>query len=344
MTLFQGHFAMAPDENAKTNLPFSIGGVTQNGKHNPPHNNQDAMAIYTDSQIIIGVVSDGCAGPSPIGENDYSFNEMGAQLSCLVTVNAIRDTLTKDSKLDQEFVDKVNNALLKSLITFSQFAGKKPIERKHVLLEFFTATLLTVVITKTQYIIFTAGDGIIGINNKLHILDDQSGIYPTHDVLAMLNFIEPRSEKAMRIFEFGDTKNLQNVMLASDGIEDLIDSKSDEINILLKSKPLKKCDPGYDPVFDREFRKKVVFPLDSKIKSKLHDDRTLILVRRLQENNLIDEQIQIQDNQISTSLSDEPMPKPLQQATDSNKTNENMQVNPMEPVSGQEPQDKEDIE
>jgi hypothetical protein len=280
MSLFKSHFSRLHDK--QTSLPFSIGGVTQNGKHNPAHNNQDAMAIHIDHQTIIGVVSDGCAGTPPVSENDYSFNEMGAQLSCLFTVKAIRDVLSRNLEFGVEFVENVYESLLNSFINLSRMTGGDDIyDLKLTIHEFFTATCLAVVITKKKYIILSAGDGSIAINGKFHILDDQAGIYPTHDVLARLGFIEKRNEKAMRLFETGETEKLNSVILASDGVDELIGMANHELKTLEQSKPPVDGKFGYDPAFEREFRLKVANPLNSEINTDLHDDRTMLLVRRV---------------------------------------------------------------
>jgi len=66
-------------------LPFQFGGATQCGRLNTHNNNQDAMALWSRSQCIVGVVCDGCSTSA----GSFSNNEVGARIIAMVTTEIV---------------------------------------------------------------------------------------------------------------------------------------------------------------------------------------------------------------------------------------------------------------
>jgi len=172
--VFRNHFAVL--QYSPTNLPFTVGGAIQSGRHSDDEmNNQDAAGIFVGESSIIGVVSDGCGGASQHGKNICSLNETGAQLSCILAINMLQNLLRNHSLEEPEtFIKEFDKRFLKRLRGLSMLAGRSREMRSHLLFEFFMSTLLGFVLTEENFIIFGAGDGVIGINGEIQKREDFS--------------------------------------------------------------------------------------------------------------------------------------------------------------------------
>lgn len=283
--LFRKHYAYL--ERTPTTLPFTVGGAIQHGKQPEEKNCQDAMAIIANEKGILAVVADGCGGSS-FGENAFSVNEVGANLSCLITANLGRRIIRSGLALDKPdvFLDRFSIQYLAALDKILAATATAYHDRRYVFYELLTTTLLCVILTREHYIVFTAGDGIFGLNGVINNLEAQEGIYPSQKLIN-----RSRRHRTTHVFNqvfiiraAGNTDDLENVILATDGCKDIYELPENPL-LELVTNINRHVEPGYDPGFFLEFRKRVSMPFEADQNNlpltRLHDDRTIIVLRRI---------------------------------------------------------------
>ncbi|MDD2899048.1 MAG: protein phosphatase 2C domain-containing protein [Desulfuromonadaceae bacterium] len=308
-----------------TTLPFTIGSVTQHGFHEPIGNNQDAVGLGIYESNIIAVVCDGCAGASPHGLNNVSFNECGSQLLTILATQAIQRLLSLGFTPGTDMIAKLELDLKEKYFQLvSLLVGKDSFLREHVLFELLMSTIVGAVIGPERWCVFHGGDGVVIVNGKYHDIngsppDGHSGEYLANSILLKERGNQP--DNVLHILNEGDSSNLNNLLLGSDGMLDLMNSKSNLLENLAYT--LDKRSPqyqtGYDSLFFREFRKRVWNPLSSGTTlNGEHDDRSLILIRRLPW--------------LDIKPSNQIMESPLGAATPTN-DNEQIIVDPISAVS-----------
>lgn len=283
MNEFLQHFVIMQETEAPC-LPFTVGGVTQHGSTHV--NNQDAMSLHVGNDIIIGVVCDGCStGPSFLAPNDSSFAETGAQL---VTALALGHTKILARKMEgDELADELTvrlrcdiNGLLRILdIKEASEAMNKEmaILREHHLQQFFMSTLLLFVVTPETYLVMHCGDGLFGVNGVITNLNAiHSGAYLANGLSS--TFLAGDAP-AIKICANGQTDQLQNLLIATDGVLEL--AEKGNLLEMVTSLDNRQYKLGWGRVpFLREFRSRVARPFEAVSRTD-HDDRTLIMLRRI---------------------------------------------------------------
>lgn len=265
-----------------TALPFTASGLTQHGTSHSSEgcNNQDAMSLFINKEAIIGVLCDGCSSGSDImALNPWSFAENGAQLLSILVGRHIQELWRGQdfSELAAE-ISQYCLADLKSLLNL--LAGNRPDLREHLLQQIFMATILAVLITPEKYCVFHCGDGLVAINGKFTELNSTaSGQYLANT----LSCEATQDMPLLEVFQEGACGDLDNVLLASDGMSDLVRSGSGLLENMLGN--LDTRTKGYTPgadkfTFLREFRKRVAVPFEP-LSPKAYDDRSLLMIRRL---------------------------------------------------------------
>jgi len=259
-------------QNNETTLPFTAGGVTQNGenKGKGAHNNQDAASLLIDGNMIIAVVCDGCGGPSPYGVNRYSFNETGAQILAAITLEETRKLIAAGAGA-QTLAEPLEASISDKLEKMLELLGGSS---EQFLLEMLSATIIIGAVTNDFWCLLHCGDGLIGYNGAIQNLDDYSGIYLAN------KFISGNSQGLFRLAASGNSKELSNLLVASDGALDLLGS-GNQLVTMLENLDSRAYTCGYDCKmgFVREFRKRVGRKTSARADS--HDDRTLIMIRRV---------------------------------------------------------------
>jgi len=255
-----------------TTLPFTAGGVTQDGenKGRGARNNQDAACLLINNGMIIAVVCDGCGGASPYGLNRYSFNETGAQLLAAISLEETRKLIEAGANADT-IVERLEISLTDKLEKLLELLGGG---RERYLLEMLCATILVGVVTNDYWCLLHCGDGLIGYNGSVQDLGDYSGVYLANKLM------DKNSQSLFHVAASGDTKDLLNILVASDGVLDLTGEGGSLVTML--NTPDNRAYPyGYDGKmgFTREFRRRV--GRKTAARGDSHDDRTLIMIRRV---------------------------------------------------------------
>jgi hypothetical protein len=162
-------------------------GSVHGAKHKNLHvNNQDAMLVENFSistfkkEYRVGLVSDGCTG-NPI----FSHNEVGANLLTVFAYRRIQDFICAGANIAEvpkvlflsitEFIGSLVNQIMPSSVYWPYPVKLKDREgwssATRFRNDYLAATLLGFITDGVDCVIFSAGDGIIMINDELEIID-----------------------------------------------------------------------------------------------------------------------------------------------------------------------------
>ena len=159
------------------------------------YNNQDAVGFYKDKDITIGVVADGCGS----GVN----SEIGAKLAVDFSINYFRKN--KGKQFDKNKFKSCIINFLKNIIK-----NQQSFDELDFIENYLYFTLFAFIINPIDTHIIYSGDGVYILNNKINIIEQNN----------RPNYI------AKNIFsgnpeintDYIETKNLKNLLIATDGI------------------------------------------------------------------------------------------------------------------------------
>lgn len=248
------------------------------------NNNQDAYCLSFADDAIIAAVFDGCGSAQS--------SEVGARLAASLVPKAIRTLLAQGlAPATDQFWESATARILQSIRLITAVATQElmpvnlPIdsatEAGTFIRSHFLFTVLGVLITDSVTVIFSCGDGAYQINRELINLgpfEENAPPYPAYGLLA-------KNSARLTIRAVKKTNELDEVMLATDGIFDLINCEHRRI-------PGKTRQVGHldriwtvDPVF-QDIESVIAAPhyaasltgwlrqLNSEV-VKLHDDASL---------------------------------------------------------------------
>ncbi|MDD5649356.1 MAG: protein phosphatase 2C domain-containing protein [Candidatus Nanoarchaeia archaeon] len=183
-------------------------------------NRQDFLHTYQSDELIVGVVCDGC------GESKYS--EVGAALIGTFIVNYLKSfngiinfNHIKGFKeiLEYDLTCFLNN--IENLVFFNDNCEKEKIS---FIKEFLLSTCLFCILTKDSVIIANCGDGIIIINDEIKIIDQYSiPEYIAYKIVPKEALEKTPSELSFFNIQVFDCKDINKIVIGSDGIQPLID-------------------------------------------------------------------------------------------------------------------------
>lgn len=268
-----------PDIECK--LPFAVGGATQfhSSAFAECQNSQDASAICIGQDYIVAVVADGCTSSHLDFEaTSLSNNEVGAKFLAHAVAGAVRDFAPMMIDKPETFIEKVRRDALKKLsLVTTVMVGKDKSSRQRFVADFLMATVLGFVVAKDDYVVFHCGDGIIGLNGTLRILEEAAGSYLANSTFSGDDRI-PSS--LLRIYAHGKTNELENIFLSTDGLTQLVREYPSEVSAFIKSRPTQEqVSNGFDFLL-QEFRSKLAW--NKQIRFNVEDDASFALLRRTQ--------------------------------------------------------------
>lgn len=193
-------------------------------------NNQDSLSVTQGDDYLIATVHDGC-GSCP-------SSEFGARLAAHVVPKAIAEclrTLPNERIHSAYFWLQVKRLSLGRMAAVAALCSQSSdsSEQSRFAKDHLLFTTLGALITKENTVIFGIGDGAYGINGTQTIL----GPYPDNapDYLCK-TLVNTTNAAEFTIHECMPTKDLQQLWLATDGIQDLIYAAAK--NIPGKSRPV----------------------------------------------------------------------------------------------------------
>jgi hypothetical protein len=226
---FAERFVGLSSNPQRTYLPFAVGGGTQQGLQHQAENlnNQDAMSVVIHDDFILGLVCDGCTGTDATLYNDVSNNECGAKLTCWLVAEAFRRRFAGqfgDPDLDpQRICRELGEDYLSALEQLANcLSSGEAGQRRQLLGDFLTTTLVGFVLTPFRYVVFHSGDGLCSINGEVIGLGD-SGLYISSILMGQANGSDLRSgAELLEVVGSGDVSSLQSVIIATDGMAQLL--------------------------------------------------------------------------------------------------------------------------
>jgi len=182
--------------------------------------NQDSFLVCKRKDHIVGVVCD--------GNSSCEHSEVGARIGAKLICDNISSVI---DRFDANTVFSSDTALRHALnivkteviASIDIMAGMMSLyndDKKSILGDYFVFTSLFFVITENNYVIAGIGDGTYIINNELKPMGD----YPDNCPPGIVYMLFPHLDENMHdiaIHEFGNTSDLKNLLIASDGIDDI---------------------------------------------------------------------------------------------------------------------------
>jgi hypothetical protein len=222
--LFDYHINFLSDSENRTKLPFSVFGMTQQGLSHESHSigNQDAASIYVGKNLIIGAVSDGCTSGENL--NGMSSNQIGAHIMSYLAVRTARKLILKKQIGIDLVVEPFQQSMIHDLKRTVNSINPWKFEKTEILKNFFSATIILFIITQNSYILLSCGDGDAFVNAERIELTSSGGKYFTNNLFDLKfdssagYLINP--EFQIKCLQKGETKNLNNILISTDGFLD----------------------------------------------------------------------------------------------------------------------------
>lgn len=277
---FEYNVDFLTDSDNSTGLSFSVFGMSQEGLMHKESSigNQDSASIYIGKRLLVGTIADGCTSGTNL--NGHSFNQVGAYFLSFLGVRIARRIVLKNkvslAGFPLEFERLINYRLARTINAVHPWK----FERKQFLNNLMSSTLTVFVITEKYYVILNCGDGDVFINGNRMTVTSSSGKYLSN------NFVEFNSgdEEAlvsMKIVGSGNTKNLDSLLIATDGLLDTDVLETPEFGSFFFDSKIVGLKNGFQDR-RREFQKRVVKEVLKKKEGRdwPTDDATFISVIR----------------------------------------------------------------
>jgi serine/threonine protein phosphatase PrpC len=196
---------------------YAIGSIIGRNHVLVGKNNQDAYRVVSNPKFIIAVVCDGC------GSGKHS--EVGAKLGARMVTDAIADLLNQGLAISEpDFWDVLKSNLLQKLVDFIEIANEDPESVMDFVNDYLLFTIVGLVITLSETVMFSMGDGAIAVNGKLM----QIPAYPDNAPPYLAYGLYRPDAVSFEIRDRIPTEKLESILIATDGIDDLV--KVEDIN------------------------------------------------------------------------------------------------------------------
>lgn len=187
--------------------------------------NQDAYCFGRRSDLIVGVVCDGCGDPSS------PHSEVGAQIAARTIVS----NLLACPRVDRDWLEITRQHTLQTIETLSLDMAGQDFGRRseddprpkhhHILRDYFLFTTVGFAISPEKTIFFSIGDGTLFVNGqKINIGPFPNNAPPYMSYALMESSVlisDPGCLKFQTRWE-GGTSCLHNFLIGCDGVEELI--------------------------------------------------------------------------------------------------------------------------
>jgi hypothetical protein len=171
-------------------------------------NSQDALRILSGDGWLVCIVADGC------GSGAHS--EVGAKLGSELVANLIAGELriNPENRLCR-LLERVRKRALGELSALSSLIPGTIEER---VTDFFLFTLVGCVVTELRTAVFSLGDGVVGINSAITVLDHaNTPPYLGYGLLARPDEDAAAAAPRFEIHADLSTKEVDSLLLATDG-------------------------------------------------------------------------------------------------------------------------------
>jgi len=213
-------------------------GTTTGTEHSLPGspgygNSQDGLMVRETGTFCVGVVSDGC------GSGKHT--EVGAKLLAHLLVTAITDDLhrfkwsnrvTEARSTANILLARARMQALGPLVSLATSLRGRHASLSTVAQMYFEATVVGFIMTDHWTIIFNTGDGYYALNDDLHQLGpfpNNAPPYPAYEFTGSTLLESDPGAFHLHIREIVPTSIVQSLMVATDGLEYLIQAEGTPI-------------------------------------------------------------------------------------------------------------------
>ena len=194
---------------------IASGSITGRNHWLIDQNNQDAYYSLSNELATIAVVCDGC------GSGKHS--EVGAKLGTRIIVETIATKLNQQNEPD--FWEKIKQDWLFKLKDIAvSIAGGNPLSE--IINDYFLFTVVGVLITASETIVFSIGDGVIAVNEKVTQIDSSPGNAPPYLGYSLCGYPEWSN---LQIQDKLPTQEVKSIFLGTDGVSDLIKKEAHQL-------------------------------------------------------------------------------------------------------------------
>ncbi len=201
---------------------IAAGSVSGRDHRSSLRNNHDAFYWEAHPGVLVAVVCDGC------GSGEHS--EVGAKLGARIAVRQVLrwfgtspKAFAKEKIADHGLPMVARSVLSQIGLLADQMAGSF----SQVVSEYFLFTIVGVIVTQEDAIVFGAGDGLIIMNGGVVILGDGKNrpSYLAYGLVETESPIDPE----FKVVAYEKQSDLRSILLATDGVRDLINSSEKKI-------------------------------------------------------------------------------------------------------------------
>lgn len=210
---------------------FSIaGGSVPGTDHTMPgrpgwKNNQDAYITYSDEDISVGIIADGC------GSTEARASEVGAHIGVNLLLHAIlnqhkRYPLNKINQSEPLFFKRVREDMLSYIRVLALGMGDS---MSALVRDYFSFTLIGFMVTKNKTYVFVIGDGFTVVNGVITTWGPFANNAPPYPSLILTNSsISSREDLEFKVLEY-ETDEVEHLLIASDGLRYVISSENEKL-------------------------------------------------------------------------------------------------------------------
>jgi len=178
-------------------------------------NSQDAFCISQEPDCIVAVVSDGC-GSTP-------YAEFGARLLANMACRELR-FVGRSGGVDELRLARAHSTISQHLISIEVMMLRDLDDARQFVHDHLLATIVACIVTPTMTTIVAIGDGCFAVNDRFCSLDsfDSRPPYLAYSLLPRHDGIREESYRFSIVAQL-PTDQIQNLMIGTDGVEDLRD-------------------------------------------------------------------------------------------------------------------------
>jgi len=188
-------------------------------------NNQDAYVHYIDDEICIGIITDGC------GSSEARANEVGAHIGANLLLHAIKKQYKRYipivvENIEPSFFKRVREDVLSHIRVLAISINDSLSDSVR---DFFSFTFVGFFITKNKTYVFVIGDGYSVVNGRVRIWGPYENNAPPYPALLLTNSSISSSEDLFFKVEEYDTDDIENLLIASDGLRYVLSAEKDKL-------------------------------------------------------------------------------------------------------------------
>lgn len=199
----------------KSLFELAVGSIQGREHLRLAKNNQDAYHTLSNEQYTIAVVCDGCSS----GQH----SEVGAQIGARLLVDRLAQALSKqltteNQTIPQAILEQVRQDLLSQIESLIEAMGGNWLQ---TLKDYFLFTIVGVVITASDLLVFSLGDGAIFINGRELELGSWTNNAPPYLAYGLSCGV-PHQDYLFQVHSLPPFEEVESILIGTDGVGYLI--------------------------------------------------------------------------------------------------------------------------